>query len=342
MSTAARGSGERRLPSSEPGTLRLIANSVLSAPSVPPRSAAVARPARPHELPEARVGQVLRDPLGARERQRPEVEVLRAPAEHRRVERDHDRLAPDRRGARQEGVDQLLVGAPVQLEPARRVAHHRRAVLHRRRRLVGEHVRQPERRRRPRDRRSASGCTSSDAPTGATSTGAGSARPNSSTVSVPAARRRAASAARSPSARTRRGWPASSRPRPPCRRSTPMRASSPSRAHAAPASRSPRGPPAAPERTFATNFACRSRPELIRPDLSGRWVGRTPRSRPEGGQDSASLGRTFLATARSSQKPAERLITSAAGVRRSTSAGRGARAGSLLVKRGSGVSRASV
>ena len=47
----------------------------------------------------------------------------RAPAEHLRVEGDDDRVAAARLGAREEARDQLVRGAPVELEPARRVAH---------------------------------------------------------------------------------------------------------------------------------------------------------------------------------------------------------------------------
>ena len=132
--------------------------------------------------PEHRVARVLRDPLAAQERQVGEVEVARAPAEHRRVERDHDRLAAARLGARDEALDEVVVGAPVELEPARRVAELARARLHRARRLVGEdhrHAlgarRRARRRGRPRRRPSRARRP------GTSRNGDASRRPNSST-----------------------------------------------------------------------------------------------------------------------------------------------------------------
>ena len=47
---------------------------------------------------------------------------LRPAAEDRRVERDDERLAPAALGARHEALDELVRGAPVELEPARAVA----------------------------------------------------------------------------------------------------------------------------------------------------------------------------------------------------------------------------
>ena len=54
------------------------------------------------------------------------------PAELRRVERDDDRLAAACLCAAHEARDELVRGAPVELEPARRVPHRGRALLHRR------------------------------------------------------------------------------------------------------------------------------------------------------------------------------------------------------------------
>ena len=156
--------------------------------------------------PEHRVARVLRDPLAAQERQVGEVEVARAPAEHRRVEREHDRLAAARLGALDEARDEVVLGRPVELEPARRVAELARARLHRARRLVGEDHRHAARRaprgrppRRPRRRPSRArrpGTAGTASPAG----GRTARRP------CRARRRRAASAARSASGRSPRGW----------------------------------------------------------------------------------------------------------------------------------------
>ena len=96
--------------------------------------------ARPggHQAAEHRVARVLGDPLAAQEGQEGGLEVARAPAHDRRVERQHDRLAAARLGAADEALDELVRGAPVELEPARAVAQRLRALLHRPRRLVGE------------------------------------------------------------------------------------------------------------------------------------------------------------------------------------------------------------
>ena len=107
-----------------------------------PRLRAPASPAGGRPLldqpPEHRVGRVLRDALAERERQVAEVEVARPPAEHRGVEGDHERVAAGRLGPADQALDQLVGRRPVQLEPARGVAHRRGALLHRHRRLVGE------------------------------------------------------------------------------------------------------------------------------------------------------------------------------------------------------------
>ena len=104
------------------------------------------------------------------------------PAEHRGVERDHQRVAAGRLGPADQALDQLVGGRPVQLEPARRVAHRGGAVLHRHRRLVGEDHRHAGRRRGPGDREV--GLVGAPAPARRpepSSSGAGSRRPNSST-----------------------------------------------------------------------------------------------------------------------------------------------------------------
>ena len=135
--TAARGRGETRFFQDEPGYARASCASVRSA-------AGVGRPAgrrrgRLVEQPlEDGIARVLGDPLAAQEREVGEVEVARAPAQHRGVEREDDRLAPAGLGAPDEALDQLVRGAPVELEPARRVAHRRRALLHRNRGLARE------------------------------------------------------------------------------------------------------------------------------------------------------------------------------------------------------------
>ena len=115
------------------------------------RRVAVARALR-HQAAEHRVARVLREPLAAQEREEGGLEVARAPADHRGVEREHDRLAAARFGARDEALDQVVRRAPVELEPARAVAQHLGALLHRPRRLVGEDHRHAGLARRARDR----------------------------------------------------------------------------------------------------------------------------------------------------------------------------------------------
>ncbi len=84
------------------------------------------------EAREDRIARVLRDALATHERQAADVQVGSAPAEHLRVERDHDRSRADRLRAADEALDELIVGAPVQLEPARSVAERIGDRLHRR------------------------------------------------------------------------------------------------------------------------------------------------------------------------------------------------------------------
>ena len=71
---------------------------------------------------EDRVARVLGDALAAQERQVGEVEVVGSPAEDRRVEGDHDRAAAACLGAAGEALDELVRGAPVELEEAGGVA----------------------------------------------------------------------------------------------------------------------------------------------------------------------------------------------------------------------------
>ena len=191
VSTAARGSGERRLSRNEPGHALAMLTSARTAAGVGrgcgSRGPAARRPLL-DEPAEDRVGGVLRDALAERERQVAEVEVAGPPAEHRGVERDDDRVAARRLGPPDQALDQLVGRRPVQLEPAR--------------------ARRPWRRRtppwaptpgwrRPSARRgdaaaratarSASACTSSSAPTGPSSSGAGESPAEQLDGGVPAA-----------------------------------------------------------------------------------------------------------------------------------------------------------
>ena len=97
---------------------------------------------------------VLGDPHAVQERQRGEVEVARAPAEQRRVEREDDGRAAARLRATDERADQVVVGAPVELEPARRPGpdgvHRGGRRLHRHARLARKHERDAECGGRPR------------------------------------------------------------------------------------------------------------------------------------------------------------------------------------------------
>ena len=159
---------------------------------------------------EHRVARVLRDPLSAEERQVREIEVADAPAEHRRVEREDDRAAPAALSPRDEARDELVRRAPVELEPARCVAHGTRCFLHRARGLVGEDERDALR----------GGCARNGDVRVAVrhlqdadrteDERARKRRAEQLGRPAPAPRRRAASAARCASARTRRGSRASS------------------------------------------------------------------------------------------------------------------------------------
>ena len=99
-----------------------------------------------------RVGQILRQPLPFQERQRGLVEVARAPAEQRRVERHHDRPAAAGFRARHQRAHETVVARPVELEPARCRPHRGRRLLHRHRRLVRKDVADPFGGRRARHR----------------------------------------------------------------------------------------------------------------------------------------------------------------------------------------------
>ena len=93
------------------------------------------------QVPEHRVARVLSDALAVEERQVRALEVARAPAEHRRVERDDDRAAAAALGPRREALDERVRAAPVELEPVRRVLEDPGHALHRLRGLVREHHR---------------------------------------------------------------------------------------------------------------------------------------------------------------------------------------------------------
>ena len=120
-------------PAASPGTLRAIENSVRIAPSVTSTSAAaagLARPARDHlqkrgsprycAIPSARANGS--EPMLRSCGRQPSIVVssVTTIASH-----------PTASARARNESTQLVVGAPVQLEPARRVAHHRRALLHR-------------------------------------------------------------------------------------------------------------------------------------------------------------------------------------------------------------------
>ena len=96
---------------------------------------------------------VLRDALADHEREVRLVEVSRAPTEHRGIQRDNERFASARLGAAHEAFDELVVLAPVQLEPSRCVTHRGRASFHRHGCLIREDHRKPARGSGTRDRR---------------------------------------------------------------------------------------------------------------------------------------------------------------------------------------------
>ena len=141
---------------------------------------------------------------------------------------------PQRLGALDEALDEVVLGAPVELEPARRVAELARArppsaATPGWRRSSARPRRAPRARPRGRRRR----WTISSTPIGASRNGRRERAAEQLDATCRARRRRAASAARSASGRSPRGWRASSRRcrrRRRCRR-TPRRAS-PSRARA--------------------------------------------------------------------------------------------------------------
>ena len=155
VSTAARGSGERRFSRSgaraTPATCRRAPARRRSSAAAAARAAPAAAARALDQPAERRVGGVLRDPLAERERQVPEVQVARPPAEHRRVQRDDDgsqpaaSARPSRLSTSSSDVDQYSCihrgASPIAA-----------AVLHRHRRLVGEDHRHADRRRGPGDR----------------------------------------------------------------------------------------------------------------------------------------------------------------------------------------------
>src|SRR5439155_9015566 len=85
---------------------------------------------------EDRIACVLGDALPAQEWQVSKIEIADPPAEHRRVERDDDRLAAAVLRARDEALDELVRGSRIELEPARAIAHRLRTALHGDRSLV--------------------------------------------------------------------------------------------------------------------------------------------------------------------------------------------------------------
>ena len=124
------------------------------------------------DLAEPRVGGVLRDAEALRERQRTEVEVLRAPAEHGRVERDDQCAGVDRLGPGDQAVDESSSVLQYSCTQRGGVPHRRGAVLHRVAALVRVDVRHADGRRRPRDLEVAvRRASSAPAPTGASSSG---------------------------------------------------------------------------------------------------------------------------------------------------------------------------
>jgi hypothetical protein len=90
------------------------------------------------EADEDGVARILGDPTPECEGQECEVEIARPPAEERRVEGRHDRLAAARLGSPDEALDELVRGAPVELEPVRSIAERGGAAFHRNGRLVRE------------------------------------------------------------------------------------------------------------------------------------------------------------------------------------------------------------
>ena len=175
-------------------------------------------------LDEDRIARVLRDPLAPEERQIGEVEIADPPAEHRRVEREHDRRAPAALRTRDEALDQLVRRAPVELEPARGVAHRPRGLLHGSRGLVREDERDALGRSRAGDGDVGIAVCHLEHADRAENERARHRRSEHLGGGVPASRRRGASAGRSASARTRRGSRASS---PRCRRRPRRRRSPP-------------------------------------------------------------------------------------------------------------------
>ncbi len=92
-----------------------------------------------------RIARILRDAPPLHERQRSEIQVTRAPAEHRGVERQHDGRATAGLGTLHERSDEFVGPAPVELEPPRAIAHRGGASFHRHRLRGLFEVRRPHR-----------------------------------------------------------------------------------------------------------------------------------------------------------------------------------------------------
>lgn len=148
----------------------------------------------------------LGDPHPAEERERAELEVAGAPAEHRGIERGHDRLAAAPLGPPHETLHHGVGPAPVQLEPARGVAHGGGALLHRHRGLAGEHERHAVRRRGARHGRGRPGGGPSRVRRSARGGAARGAAGRRARSRGRGRRRRATRGGRCASARTLAGW----------------------------------------------------------------------------------------------------------------------------------------
>ena len=146
---------------------------------------AVAARALRHQAAEHRVARVLGDALAAQEREEGRLEVARAPADDRRVERQHDRLAAARLGARRRGSRRARPRcssragtsagcrpAPRRTPPSGARPGWRRSSARRSRRAARATA------------TSASRWASSSTPTGASRNGESRRRPNSSTRGV--------------------------------------------------------------------------------------------------------------------------------------------------------------
>ncbi len=163
VSTAARGSGDRRL-SRSPAPVRAAPLRAMVMPGRDGlgrelhlagggRSGAehVAAPhPLAHELLEHRIARVLRDAHSPGERQVREVEIARAPAEQVRVERDDDGFAAGCLGPPQQRGVELVGRRPVELEQPRAAGRGIPHLLHGNGCLVAQRVGHTQRRRGPR------------------------------------------------------------------------------------------------------------------------------------------------------------------------------------------------